>query len=247
MKQRNSMSNVDEGIRSVLTYSSWIEEKSQLAHALAAGSCNGTYADGAIVLCTCISAMSSLMWVKKKGTDRSRFIEILARFPQPQFDPTIVSAPLLSQKHNPLREKLAVSDMAFRYTGSTDKSEADVIKLCPTDMSLTERRKLARRYSYACLLYEHIRCGFIHTYSTTDSATSGDALRDIFDRGVPNITYVNYLAAQGMRKIYFPLEWISEVAKSAATGLDHECQRLGKFLGENLDLAVPSMWWIDGA
>jgi hypothetical protein len=231
----------------MLTYSSWIKEKSELAHTLAKGSCGGTYADGAIILCTSVSAMSSLMWIKKKGTDRKRFIEIVARFPQLGFDPTTVSAPLLSQDHHSLKQTLAVSDKSFRYTGKDDKSETEIMNLLATNMLPDDCKKLARKYSYACLLYEHIRCGFIHTYSTTESATSGDALREIFDSGAPTITYVNYLAAQRMRKIHFPLEWISEVAKNIAAGLDDECQRLCKRLGENLGLAVPATWWIDGA
>jgi hypothetical protein len=231
----------------MLTSTSWIEEKSELAHALAKGSCGGTYADGAIVLCTSISAMSSLMWVKKDGTDRKRFIEIIAKFPRPGFDPTTVSAPLLSQGCNSLKQKLAVSDQPLRYTGDNDKSETEIINLCPTSMSPDNCKKLARKYSYACLLYEYIRCGFIHEYKTTDSATSGDAAREIFDSGAPRITYVNYLRAQGMRKIDFPLEWISAVAKNVAAGLDGERQKLGKRFGENLGLAVPGTWWIDGA
>jgi hypothetical protein len=231
------------------TYLSWIKGKSELAHALANGSCGGTYADGAIVLCTSISAMSSLMWVKKRGTDRKRFIEIVARHPEPGFDPTTISAILLSQSqdHALLKQKLAVSDIAFRYTGNDDKPESEIIKLCSNSISSDDCKKLARKYSYACLLYEHIRCGFIHTYRATESAASDDALRGIFNQGTSRITYVNYLATEKRRKIYFPLEWISKVAQNIAIGLDKECAHLNKVLGESLDLAIPSAWWIEGA
>lgn len=232
----------------MLTYTSWIEEKSELAHVLAKGSCGGTYADGAIILCTAISAMSSVMWVRKTGTDRKRFIEIVTKFPRPGFDPTTVSAPLLAQdkEYNWLRQRLGISDKALRYTGANDKSEDEIIKLCATIIGADNKKIRFRKYSYACLLYEHIRCGFIHTYRPTESATSGDALDEIFDHGTSNVTYVNYLESQGMRKIYFPLDWISEVAKNVAAGLDDECQQHGKFLGDNLDLAIPGTWWIDG-
>lgn len=229
------------------TYSSWIEEKTALALGLAQGCCGGTYPDGAIILCTSISAMSSLMWVKKKRTDSNRFTEIVARFYRTEFDPSIVSAPLLSQDDNSLKQPLGVSDLAIRYTGKNDKSEDEVVRILrATGKPSEDCIKLARKYSYARLLYEHIRCGFIHSYDTTDFATSDDALKEIFDPGKPMITYVNYLAAQNMRKIHFPLEWIAEVAKSVATGMDSKCNQLGKHLGENLDLAIPSTWWIDG-
>lgn len=114
-------------------------------------------------------------------------------------------------------------------------------------MAMRERKKFARKYSYACLLYEHIRCGFIHTYRPTDAATNDDALRAVFDAGGGKVTYVNYLQTKGMRKIYFPLEWIAMVAKNIAAGLDGESKRYNKNFGENLNLAVPSTWWIDGA
>jgi hypothetical protein len=230
------------------TYSSWMEEKIALALELKKGSCRGTYADGAVILCVSISTMSSCMWIEKNRTDRSRFIEIVARFPGRGFDATTVSVPLISQDHIALKQMLGVSDLAFVYTGDHDKSEADVITACSAGMnkSLDDCKRLARKYSYASLLYEHVRCGFIHTYGPKDSATSHDSLWEMFDRGVPKITYVNYLAAQRLRKIHFPLEWISEVARNIASGMDAECSRSGKFLGQNLDLPAPATWWIEG-
>ena len=191
--------------------------------------------------------MASLKWVKKDRTDRRRFIEIVARSPQVGFDPTLVSAPLLTQDHIIWKSKLGVSDKAFYYTQDNDKPESEIIKLCDTAMAMHARKKFARKYSYACLLYEHIRCGFIHIYSTTESATSDDALRAVFDGGGAKVTYANYLESKGMRKIYFPLEWIGEVAKEIASDLDGESKRQNKNFGENLDLAVPGAWWIDGA
>jgi hypothetical protein len=231
-----------------MTYSIWIENKNALAHTLANGCCGGAYADGAIILCTSISAMASLMWVRADRTDKKRFIEIVARFPKDGFRPTTVSAPLLAQEDDSLRQKLAVSDKAFRYDGSVDKSENEVVGLCSTSMSPLDCRKFVRKYSYASLLYEHVRCGFIHTYKTTDSATSDDALRGIFGDGGTTITYVNgTVGAKMMRKIHFPLGWISRVAKAVALGLDIECERDSKVFGQNLDRVLPSTWWIDGA
>lgn len=93
----------------MFTYSSWIEEKNKLAHALASGSCGGTYADGAIILCTSIGAMASLMWIKTGRTDRKRFIEIVARFPRDGIDPTMISAPLIAQD-TCWKHKVAISD-----------------------------------------------------------------------------------------------------------------------------------------
>jgi hypothetical protein len=224
-----------------------MEEKTKLAHALASGACGGSYAEGAIILCTSISTMSSLMWIEKKHEDKRRFIELVTRFPQEKFDPTMVSVPLLSQGHNSWEQKLGVSDLAICYTSDVDKTEKDVINLCSAQASLVDRRKCVRRYSYAFLLYKHVRCGFIHTYSTTGFAASDDPLKYMSGLENSKITYVNYLASEGLRKIYFPLEWISEVARNIAAGLDGECNRLKKDWGQNLNVAAPNTWWIDGA
>lgn len=48
-----------------------------------------------------------------------------------------------------------------------------------------------------------------------------------------------------MRKIYFPIKWMGEVAKNIAMDLDRESKRHNKNFGENLDLAVPGTWWIN--
>jgi hypothetical protein len=231
----------------MLTYSSWIDGQSTLARSLAGGSCGGTYADGAIVLCVSISAMASLKWIQKDRTDRKRFIEIVAKSSQAEFDPTMVSSPLLTQDHIEWKTKLGVSDKAFYYTQDHDKSEGEVMELCDENTKLRDRKKFARKYSYACLLYEHIRCGFIHTYSTTESATSDDGLRAVFDRDGTKVTYANHLWSKGMRKIYFPLAWISQVARKIGADLDSDAKRNNKSFGENINLTVPDMWWIDGA
>jgi len=154
---------------------------------------------------------------------------------------------MLSQDYNGFKQRLAISDKAFRYTETADKSENELIALCPTDMAPVNRRKLARKYSYANLLYEHIRCGFIHTYRPTRFATSDDALRGIFEQDPSRITYVNYLASEAARKIHFPLEWISGAAKNIAAGLDIEYARHGKVFGEALERPAPATWWLDGA
>ena len=50
-----------------MKYASWMDERSELAFSLAKGSRGANYADGAIVLCIAISAMSSLVWIKPVG------------------------------------------------------------------------------------------------------------------------------------------------------------------------------------
>lgn len=232
----------------MLTYSSWIEKKISLCSELSNGACGGSYAEGAIILCVAIASMSSLMWVEQDRTDRKRFIEIVAKSSDRGFDATTVSGPLLAQTYTSLKSSLGISDKAFVYSGDHDKTEDDVTKMysASENVSLDKSKLEVRKYSYATLLYEQVRCGFIHTYGPRDSAAEHDTLWEMFHKKCPKVTYVNYLASEGGRKIFFPTEWISEVARNVAANMDRVCSRNGTYIGVNLNLPVPNQWWIDG-
>ena len=47
------------------------------------------------------------------------------------------------------------------------------------------------------------------------------------------------------RRIHFSIDLIAEVARNIASKLDAECERRGKYIGENLGLSYPP-WWIEG-
>lgn len=237
-----------------MTYLSWVEDRIKLAHALAEGSHGGLYADGIIILCVSISMMSSLMWKRSKNQDKKRFIEMVTKFPSSSFDARTVSTPLLSLKPN-WNEKLKLSKEPIYYTEAQDRTEDDAMVLWsgPASTTHNERRKSVRKCSSAAILYEQVRCGFIHTYGPGDHATYDDPIRAAFDAHGTKITYVNDLQSdkQGtvderVRKIYFPVGWIAGVARNVANGLDNECALLNKRPGENLDLDVPHIWWVDG-
>jgi hypothetical protein len=232
----------------VKTYSDWIEEQIALALALKNGCCGGSYADGAIILCVSIATMASCLWIEKDKTDRTRFIEIIAKFPERGFDGTKISAPLISQAYPCLIQPLKISNLPYVYTEDNDLPESTVLGHYATCLNRSARagKKDVREYSYANLLYRHVRCGFIHKYSTTDAATNYNSSWEMHDSGAAKIYYANYLEPERVRKIYFPLEWISEVARNIAAGMDSESSRCGKYFGRNLDLPVPDKWWTDG-
>jgi hypothetical protein len=131
-----------------MSYRTWVEQKCGLAQALGKGELGGAYADGAIILCATISAMSSLLWLPSKGTDRCRFVEIVTRFPPTGLDPTRVSAPLLAQDCPLLRQALQISQISFHLTEAADKSEAEALGICMA-ANLPDCKKTIRRYSYA--------------------------------------------------------------------------------------------------
>jgi hypothetical protein len=229
------------------TYLEWIKERSELAYALSKGSCGGTLADGVIIMCTSICSMASLLWIdSKERVDRKRFVEVVTQFSDQSRNTKLISVPLLAQGEVNWRRWLNVSEVAFRYTEANDKTENEIAALCGPSLP-TDYKKTIRRYSYANILYQDIRSGFVHTYGPTDRAATDDPLKRIFDRGGTQISYVNRLHATNMRQIHFPLEWIAAVATNVASGMDAACVRNVKHIGENMGLKRPSLWWIDGA
>ena len=233
-----------------MRYRTWVEQKTDLAKALGKGALGGSYAEGAIILCATISAMSSLLWLPSKRTDGYRFTEIVTRFRPDGLDPTRVSAPLLAQEFPRLRQDLRISTISFHLTEDADKSEAEALEICTT-AGLPDRKKTIRRFSYASLLYQQVRCAFIHEYQPGTNATDGDALREIAGVGTSRISYVNRMPDTGSsahkRVIHFPLEWISAVAQAVASGMDRECAKQSKGISENLGLAIPNSWWSEGS
>ena len=218
----------------------FVKQKIKTAQDIAAGCCDGTYAEGALILCSIISAMSAIAWPddkKYRNIDRKRFVEIITRFPPLGIEPTKVSLPLLIQNEKDCTSKLYISKKSFHLTDDNDLNETDVVKSCPS-ISLCKIRK----YSYANLLYEQIRCGYVHLYRADDKASELDPLNkggiSYVNRNRNNTTY---------RVIFFPLQWIASVAESIAYGLDMERSRQGKTPFDDLYFSFPQKWWLEGA
>jgi len=229
-----------------MNYQTWLENQRRMAQSLESGALGGAYADGAIILCSALGAMSSLLWKPSRNTDRKRFIEIVARCSAGGPDATRISAVLLAEAH----PELGRIEHSRYLWGRDDKTEAEAIAMT-TAAGIADCKKQVRRYSYATLLYEQVRCGFIHEYQPGKSATDVDQLRVIAKVAKNEISYANKLVQVNgnpvtRRLIHFPLEWISEVALAVASGMDDECSRQNKHPLENIGLAIPQSWWSEG-
>lgn len=240
----------------MLTYSSWVGRQIRLARSLEDGVCEGTYADAAIILCSSIDAMAALMWVEGVRDNKKRFTEIVAGSGAVGgVDAKTISIPLLCQSHGDLEKAINPEDdnIAWNLTSDDDDLEDFVLTAHPEVVQYFEKSEGSLRdFSYANLLYEGVRCGYIHTYNPTDVASGYDGTRSIFNVDRSKISYVNepllVLPPEDytvFRKIYFPVDWISGVAMNVAAVLDSECVRLGKYFGENLGNSFPAAWWID--
>jgi len=224
------------------SYHSLVEQKIKTAQAIAAGCCEGTYADGALILCSLISGMAAIAWPGKR-TDKKRFVEIIIRFPPLGVDPKKISAPLLVQYGKDCNARLGISEKSFHVAEANDLSEEDVMKSCP-GLGLLNIRK----YSYAALLYDEIRNNYVHQCRRGEKTREGDSLRQIAHTEESSISYVNENRnGKEYRLIYFPIKWIARVAEGVARGLDIEVRQRGKMLFDDLCFELPAMWWLDGA
>ncbi|MCX5829975.1 MAG: hypothetical protein NTV58_18560 [Deltaproteobacteria bacterium] len=121
-------------------YQSFTEQKIKTAQAISAGCCEGSYAEGCLILCSVISAMAAIAW-PGKNKDNKRFVEIITRY-QLSVDPQKVSGPLLVQAGKVCNSKIGISKKAFHLTDKNDLDETIFVKLCP-NLKLSE----IRRYS----------------------------------------------------------------------------------------------------
>lgn len=222
------------------SYQSFVEQKIKTAQAITDGCCGGTYAEGSLILCSMISAMSAIAW-PGNNIDKKRFVEIIIRYPL-EIDPKKISRPLLAQDGKVSDSSRGISNIAFYFSEDIDLNETDALRLCPS-LKLSEIRK----YSYAHLLYEQIRCSFVHEYKIGQKAKDHDSLRQIAQINTSAISYVNENRGNTLyRSIHFPLRWIASVIEGVARGLDNEPSNNGKMPFDNLCLKVPKPWWIEG-
>ena len=191
--------------------------------------------------------MSALAW-PERGIDKKRFVEIITKFPPDKLDPSMISVPLLTEYSDIWKQRLPVTNKALYLTTNTvDKAESEILGLFPSD-NTSHLRAEVRKYSYACLLYEQVRCGFVHEYMIGKCASDSDQLRKILGVGEDQISYVNCIDNVGTlnRRIHYSIECISEMAKSVAHGLDCVCSQQNIPIFQGLDLTTPTSWWIEG-
>jgi len=215
----------------------WVERKVGIARRLNGGECGADYAEGVMVLCAAISAVAAELW---PGTqkDRARFVEVLIQYSLPCLDVTRLSLPLLvggleqSQSKSDratLEDKFLRFDRSRIVTGEeVDHSEAEVLSLCP---SLSA--KFLRQFSYANLLYEEVRSGYVHQYSTGERADSWP----MTSQSDTSISYCNWVN-DPHRHIHFHFEWVARVAIDVAKAID--------LASPSVPCPDPNAWWIHG-
>ena len=218
-------------------FTNWVKKKIKIASKLNDGELGGGHAESMIILSTVISALSSMVW-PGENIDRKRFIELLKKFTNTTPETTRISIPLfVNELRNTSRNKEAdIFQNEFMNYGHTrvlncdevDKTEDEIIMIC-SNLNSQEIRK----FSYANILYQEVRCNYIHEYYSGKRADPFPMTR----KNNACVSYINWVN-DPYRHIHFHFDWIKEIILTVANALDN--------FEETLPLKYPESWWIEG-
>lgn len=215
----------------------WSDSKINLALDLNAGECGGTYSEAVLILCSVLSGIAADTW-PGRNQDRKRFVELLVKYTGVSLNCQKVSAPLLvgavrSSGDIPLAERiksdlLPLSDTRVITGNDVDKT-IDELKMAYPSIDV----KTLKKNSYACVLYEEVRSGYVHEYrpgGRSDSLAMGTARQN------SSISYINRLDKID-RLIYFNVSWLANLIGEIVDALS-KSDPLPKF-------NTYKLWWLD--
>lgn len=215
----------------------WAKNKIGIATKLNNGELGGGYGEGIIILCAVISALSAEVW-PSKGIDPKRFVELLKDYGDIDPPSTKISTPLLIGYLNEearnseaalLQKNFMNFDKAQVLKGEEiDKTEEEITSFC-SSLTLKE----IRRYSYANVLYQEIRCNYMHEYHSGKKADPWPMTSD----NQAQVSYVNWLDDPN-RHIYFHFDWVAQITSKVSHAVDE--------ISDKIPLPLPTNWWIDG-
>lgn len=224
-------------------FDEWIEGRITLAERLARGDCGGSVAEAFLILSSLISGIAAHLWPGRR-LDRQRFVELWARYADPQLSADLISVPLLIHELDRTRQ-YSLSDRlreqkpeAFMPRGlpdtlvvtgeDVDVFDTEIHALLP-EVALSKLRE----WSYANVFYAHFRSGYVHEYQV---GTHADEVVMSHTRSF--ITYGNF-DTPPYRRINFEVDWVAKVARSLVRRAEPEWQ--------HRPLPKPATWWVDGA
>lgn len=207
----------------------FLKRRLELAKALV-NSDDAEYADIVLIITAVLSACASIRWPRIERTDRKRFIELLVSHSPQELHTSWVCIPALIN-----RQFVSESDTPYAGGNATRIFRDDEI-----DLSLEDARtrypgveaKQLRKYCYASLIYEWLRCGYSHEYVPREDITPVPP-----SRAEARTSYiVRGMGAAGHKiMVSFHLEYLFKIAEHHVSILPDE------------ESPAPSSWWADQA
>lgn len=205
----------------------FLKGRLDLVDVLAADVAGATYADLVLIITSVLSACASVRW-PGTGIDKRRFVELLVRHAPEDSRASWVSVPALINAGF-----VAESDTPYGPPGESTRIFCDhEIDLAFDDAkakySHVPTRQL-RRHSYACLIYEWLRCGYAHEYCPHENITHVPA-----SRRKARISYIGRGTPRGLKRMAsFHLDYLMELAQHHVSTLP------------TTPSPAPNPWWLD--
>lgn len=212
----------------------WVTSKCKIALALGTGASGAGYGDAAIIITSVLTTLAAELW-PGTGQDRVRFIECLVQMSSGTPSLSTVSIPLLIQhlkakNRQQEAETLANAFLNFEpslvITGAdVDHTEGEIRKKVPS-----LETELLRKFSYAHLIYEEIRCSYAHEYRPGEKSES-------WPMTMQPDQAISYVNKHKERRIHFHFKWLTQLAMQIVEKIDNDfaCQSPPK----------PATWWIN--
>jgi len=215
----------------------WADTKVDLALRLNNGECGGSYAESVIILCSVLSGIAADIWPGRMQ-DRKRFVELLIKYTGVALNCQKVSVPLLvgavrnsgdiQLADRVKRNYLPVSDTRVITGDDVDKTIDELKAAYPSIDTM-----ILKKNSYACVLYEEVRSGYVHEYrpgERSDSWSMGASRQD------SPISYINRIDKPD-RLIYFNVLWLADIVGEIVDTLS---------ISDHLPVFTTyNSWWVD--
>ena len=209
----------------------YLSERIEVARWIHSDCPTAIYADVAMPLCTILSTCAAERWPGKRGIDRKRFVELIVRYSGPELCgdhvsiPRLVSVGELNSGATPYGRP--GQDMRIFCNDEVDLPFDEATAAYPA----VPRQRL-RKHSYACMLYELLRCGYAHQFAANKGITTcPPSWREA------KVSYISRFANREsddlLRMTHFHLEYLFELAEHHASILPSTCE------------PRPATWWID--
>ncbi len=119
------------------------------------------YNDICVLVSAILSSCCAFRW-PGKGIDRVRFIEMLAVHSDKSYKTTFVSEHSLLDAGLITRSQMGLPDYIDVKIYTDNNIDLD-IDIAAGKYPMLDQKTL-RKYTYASIIYDHIRCGYLHTY-----------------------------------------------------------------------------------
>jgi hypothetical protein len=204
----------------------FLKDRLRLVRELMTSGPTVAYADLCLILCAVLSACAAIRWPGNR-IDRKRFVELLVRHSNPDHNAHWISVPALLNKGLLLESATPYGHGHSNRIFIDSEIDMDVAKarVAYPNVAVSKLRK----NSYACLIYEWIRCGYAHEYCLKGNASSIPSS----DRPA-KVSYI--LSGHGpskSREAHFHIEYLIALAEHHVDLILESPDR------------TPEEWWID--